>query len=82
MDLVVREGAVRMDIVDCVEQFNFKGDRFTGQCLHEDLHTTMEMEGTVKCRLLLDVAVREGAVRTDIVNHVEQFAFEGNGFTG
>ena len=30
----------------------------------------MEMEGKVKGRLPLDVVVREGAVRMDVVDHV------------
>ena len=73
LDVVVREGAVRMEVVNHVGEFDFEGDGFAGQHLHEDLHTTTEMEGKVKGGLPLDVV--------DIVNCVRQFDFEGDGFT-
>ena len=41
LDVVVREGVVRMEVVNCVGQFDFEGDGFAGQCLHEDLHTVV-----------------------------------------
>ena len=64
-------GAVRMDVVNCIGQFNFEGDGFTSRCLHEDLHTTMETEWKVKGGPPLDVVVREDAIRMDIVDCVK-----------
>merc|ERR1712180_309966 len=47
------------NILDGVRRFNLKGDGFTGQSLHENLHTSSQPEDEMEGGLLLDVVVRE-----------------------
>jgi hypothetical protein len=49
-----------LDVLDGVGWLNIKGDGLSGEGLDEDLHTTAESENQVKCRLFLDIVVREG----------------------
>merc|ERR1712180_522344 len=46
-------------ILDGIGWLHLEGDGFTGQGLHKDLHTSSQPQDKVKCRLLLDVVVRQ-----------------------
>jgi len=46
-----------LNVLDGVRWLNFEGDGFTGQCLHENLHTSSEPENKMEGGLLLDVVV-------------------------
>merc|ERR1712114_6628 len=48
-----------LHVLDGVRRLNLECDRLTGQCLHEDLHTSSEPEDKVKGGLLLDVVIRQ-----------------------
>ena len=50
-----------LDIVNRIGRFHLEGDRFTSQCLDEDLHAAAEAEDEVKRRFLLDIIIGEGA---------------------
>merc|ERR1711962_1883210 len=47
------------EVLNSVRWLNLEGDRFTGQGLHEDLHTSYQPQDKVKGGLLLNVVVRE-----------------------
>merc|ERR1712126_664906 len=46
-----------LNILNSVRRLDLECDGFTGQCLHEDLHTSSEPENKVESGLLLDVVV-------------------------
>jgi len=46
-----------LNIGNGIRWFNIKGDRFAGQCLHKDLHSTSQSEYQVKGWLLLNVVI-------------------------
>merc|ERR1712180_313149 len=48
-----------LDVLNGVRRLNLEGYGLTGECLHEDLHTSSEPENKMESRLLLDVVVRE-----------------------
>jgi hypothetical protein len=48
---------LRLDVVDGIRGLDFKRDSLSGQCLHEDLHTTAETEDEVEGGFLLDIVV-------------------------
>merc|ERR1711962_1250183 len=48
-----------LDVLNGVRRLNLEGYGLTGECLHEDLHTSSEPEDKMESRLLLDVVVRE-----------------------
>merc|ERR1719411_1289114 len=47
------------DVLNGVRGFDFKGDSFTSQSLHKNLHTTSKAEHKMQSRFLLNVIVRE-----------------------
>ena len=49
-----------LDVLNGVRGLDFERDRFTRQRLDEDLHTTAEAQHQVKCRLFLNVVIRQG----------------------
>merc|ERR1719447_2668693 len=58
---------LRLHIRDRVRRLNVQGDRFAGQSLHEDLHSSSEAEDQMERRLLLDVVVRQGAAVLELL---------------
>merc|ERR1711962_1804706 len=48
-----------LHVFDGVRRLHLESDGFTGQCLHEDLHTSSETKNKMESGLLLDVVVRE-----------------------
>merc|ERR1712180_385474 len=46
-------------ILDGIGWLHLEGDGFTGQRLHEDLHTSSQPQDKMECGLLLDVVIRE-----------------------
>ena len=59
-----------LDIVDGVGGLDLQNDGLAGQSLDEDLHSTTETEDKVKSRLLLNVAVGQGATALrDVPEH-------------
>merc|ERR1712002_129598 len=61
--LVWRDALLVLDlglyVLNGVRWLDLKGDGFSGQGLHEDLHTSSESENKVEGRFLLDVVVGE-----------------------
>merc|ERR1719184_196775 len=59
--LIRRDALLVLDlglhILNGIGRLNLEGDGFTGQCLHEDLHTSSQSQDKMKSRLLLDVVV-------------------------
>jgi hypothetical protein len=49
------------NVFNCIARLNIKGDGLASESLDENLHTTAESEDQVKCRLFLDIVVRESA---------------------
>jgi len=49
------------DVFDGVRCLDFKSDSFSGQGLHEDLHTTTKSKDKMKSWFLLDVIIRKGS---------------------
>merc|ERR1712002_503590 len=48
-----------LHVLNSIGRLNLEGDGLTGQCLHEDLHTSSQPQDEVKGGLLLDVVVGE-----------------------
>merc|ERR1712180_77495 len=61
--LVWRDSFLILDlslyVLNGIRRLNLEGDSFTGQCLHENLHTSSKPEYKVESGLLLYVVVRE-----------------------
>merc|ERR1712055_33028 len=61
--LIRRDALLVLDlgfhILDGIGWLHFEGDRFTGQGLHKDLHTSSQPQDKMESGLLLDVVVRE-----------------------
>merc|ERR1712180_363177 len=48
-----------LHVFDGIGRLDLEGDGFTGQSLHEDLHTSSQPQDKMECGLLLDVVVRQ-----------------------
>merc|ERR1712114_158352 len=48
-----------LHVFDGVRRLNLESDGLTGQCLHEDLHTSSKTKNEMEGGLLLDVVIRE-----------------------
>merc|ERR1712098_222182 len=48
-----------LHVLDGIRWLHLEGDGFTGQSLHEDLHTSSQPQDKMKGRLLLDVVIRQ-----------------------
>jgi len=63
---------LRLHVVDGIRTLHLQSDGLSGEGLNEDLHTTTETEDKVKCRLLLDVIVGEGAPVLELLTGEDQ----------
>lgn len=69
-----------LDAFYAVTWLDFKSDSFSGEGLHEDLHSTAESEDQVQSGLLLDVIVREGSTVVELLS-TEDYTLLINGDT-
>merc|ERR1711939_915913 len=69
--LVRRDPLLVLDLcfhsLDGVRALDFKRDGLPGECLYEDLHATTEAEHEMKCTLLLDIVILEGAAILELL---------------
>merc|ERR1712180_222890 len=61
-----------LHVFDGVRWLNLKGDSLTGQCLHEDLHTSSQTKNEMESGLLLDVVVRESPAILQLFSSKDQ----------
>merc|ERR1712180_372969 len=50
-----------LHVFDGVRWLNLEGDSLTGQCLHEDLHTSSKTKNEMEGGLLLDVIIGQSS---------------------
>jgi hypothetical protein len=55
-----------LDVADGIGRLDVQGDSFSGESLHEDLHSSTSTENQVERRFLLNVVVRVGTVRLEV----------------
>merc|ERR1711996_87322 len=61
-----------LHVLDGIRWLNLEGDGFTGQGLHEDLHTSSQPQDKMKGGLLLDVVIRQSPAIFELFTSKDQ----------
>jgi len=66
-----------LHVVDGVAGLDLQGDGLSSESFHEDLHATAETEDEMKCGLLLNVVVAEGATILELLSGEDEALLVG-----